>query len=220
MTKKVLSLVLFLLIAASVFSGCTSLNEQKGEEATQKSDSDSAVVKDDFLFAEEQISSAEAAKSAGTIDAFRKLLSNPDVNVASFNGADDITVSEEAYIDKTVAIKTAGTVSINSPVASVVLIDAPKGVTLNAKADSIIVEGVGITCDLNTETGSVYIIGKDCVINIRNEDISKILVRNSTAVINNFSESDIEVTLTNGTKVTVSAGKAYDVKNNLIREAD
>lgn len=219
MTKKILSLIFACVLLVSVFSGC-SLLKDKGEEATLKSDSDSASVKEDISFADEQIAKANSAKSAATADAFNKNLLNPEINVVSFYGASSITIEHSEKLEKTVSIKTPDTVTINSPVSSVVLLQADKGFTANAKVDSIIIEGEGITCDLKNETGSVYITGKDCTVNIHEGSVEKVLVRNSTAIITNYSDNSIEVTLTNGTKVTVEKNKTYDVKPNLIRRAD
>lgn len=219
MTKKILSLIFACVLLVSVFSGC-SLLKDKGEEATLKSDSDSASVKEDISFADEQIAKANSAKSAATADAFNKNLLNPEINVVSFYGASSITIEHSEKLEKTVSIKTPDTVTVNSPVSSVVLLQADKGFTANAKVDSIIIEGEGITCDLKNETGSVYITGKDCTVNIHEGSVEKVLVRNSTAIITNYSDNSIEVTLTNGTKVTVEKNKTYDVKPNLIRRAD
>ncbi len=219
MTKKILSLIFACVLLVSVFSGC-SLLKDKGEEATLKSDSDSASVKEDISFADEQIAKANSAKSAATADAFNKNLLNPEINVVSFYGASSITIEHSEKLEKTVSIKTPDTVTVNSPVSSVVLLQADKGFTANAKVDSIIIEGEGITCDLKNETGSVYITGKDCTVNIHEGSVEKVLVRNSTAIITNYSDNSIEVTLTNGTKVIVEKNKTYDVKPNLIRRAD
>ncbi len=220
MTKKVLSLILTLIIAATVFTGCAVFTQDKGEEATLKSDSDSITVKNDFSFIDEQLSNAQEAKSAGTNDAFQKNIQNPEIDIASYYGADDITVEYSEKIEKTLSVKTSGSVTLNSEVKDVILLDAARGFTANAKADSIIVKGTEITCEIKSETGALYIMGKDCVVNVHNSNIAKIFARNSTAVINNYSDAGFDVTLTNGTKVTVEKGKSYDVKNNIIREAD
>ncbi len=219
MTKKALSLIFVCLLFAALLSGC-NLIKDKGEEATLKSDSDSVNIKDDFSHIDEQISAAESAKSAATTEAFNKNLLNPEIKVVSFYGTDNVTIEHSEKIDKTVSIKTPGTVTVSSPVSNVVLMQADKGFTANAKADSIVIEGTGITCDLKHETGAVYITGKDCTVNIHEGSVEKILVRNSTAIITNYSDNNIEVTLTNGTKVTVEKNKTYDVKPNLIRRAD
>lgn len=218
MTKKVLAIIFASMLLITMFSGCTL--KDKGEEATFKSDSDSADIKQDFSHIEEQLSDANGSKAVGTTDAFISNLLNPEIRVASFYGANDITIEHTEKIDKTVSIKTLGTVTVNSPVSNIVLLQADKGFTANAKVDSILIEGTGITCDLKNETGAVYITGKDCKVNIYEGSVQKVLVRNSTAIITNYSENSIEVTLTNGTKVVVEKNKTYDVKPNLIRRAD
>ena len=219
MTKKALSIILVLILSAAVFTSC-SLFTDKGEEATFRSDSDSVNIAEDFSLADEQISKAKDAISVATDKAFQKNLLNPEIKVASFYGADSITIENDAKIEKTVSLRTTGAVNINSPVESVVLLEAAGGFSANAEIDTIAVDGQSVVCDINSSVGTVTIIGKDCTVNINKGTVSRIIVRNTTAVINNFTNDTVEVTLANGTKVSVEKNKAYFVKDNLIKEAD
>ena len=132
----------------------------------------------------------------------------------------DIVIENETKIEKTVSLRTTGSVSINSPVESVVLLEASGGFSANAEVDSVAVVGQSVVCSINSSVGTVSVTGKDCTVNINKGTVSKIIVRNSTAVINNFTNDTVEVTLTNGTKVSVEKNKSYIVKDNLIKEAD
>lgn len=219
MTKKALSIILVLVLSVSVFTACSVFTD-KGEEATFKSDSDSVNISEDFSLTDEKLSKAKDAVSVATNDAFQKNLLNPEIKIASFYGTADIVIENEAKIEKTVSLRTTGSVSVNSPVESIVLLDTAGGFSANAEIDSVIVEGQSIVCDINSSVGTVSVIGKDCTVNINKGTISKIIVRNSTAVINNFTNDTVEVTLTNGTKVSVEKNKSYIVKDNLIKEAD
>lgn len=219
MTKKALSIILVLVLSVSVFTACSVFTD-KGEEATLRSDSDSVNIAEDFSLTDEKLSKAKDAVSVATNDAFQKNLLNPEIKVASFYGTADIVIENEAKIEKTVSLRTTGSVSVNSPVESIVLLDTAGGFSANAEIDSVIVEGQSIVCEINSSVGTVSVIGKDCTLNINKGTISKILVRNSTAVINNFTENTVEVTLTNGTKIAVEKNKAYIVKDNIIKEAD
>ncbi len=216
MYKKLLSTALILILTLSLFSSCKGT--VKGEDATIKSDIEAETVVEQHSFAQEEISNASEAKTVGTASSFNSLLTNPDVNVASYKGSEDISIINEEYIDKTVAIDTIGSVSIDCPVKSVVLFGAAGGVTLNEKTDSIIIKGEDVTLDVMCETGSIYIEGKNAVVNVKNADVGTITARNVTSVIKNHTDSDITVTLTNGAKVTVGAKLTYVTKDNFLQE--
>ncbi|MBQ2758293.1 MAG: hypothetical protein IJO68_01570 [Clostridia bacterium] len=208
----------FILVALSLFSfsGCNSLFTTKGEEATIKSDADSDNIKEVYDKIEEQLSVSENSKSVATSEAFSKVLTNQETSAAAYNGTENIIIKHDAPIEKTVTIKTVGSVTISSAVSTVVLERASDGFNAEAKTENIIINGTDITADINAEVDCIYIIGKNAVLNINDPSVSKIIARNSTAIINNHTDTDVFVTLTNGTKVTVPSKHYYEVQNNLI----
>ncbi|MBR3768057.1 MAG: hypothetical protein IKL10_07460 [Clostridia bacterium] len=212
MNKKILSLIFVIIFTVFAFSAC---KEDEGEPATQQSDSDSVLIKEDFSFIDGQIEKAEEAKAVTTLEDFQTILSAPITKIASYEGSEDITINQSDYIDKTVVINTAGVVSVDSTVNSIVLSEAGNGFTANAKVDNIVIKGSDITADLKSDVGDVYVEGKNAVVNIHG-GISKILLRNATATVNNLSSESIDITLVNGTKITLSKNHTYLIEDNII----
>ncbi len=212
MTKKLLSIVLTAIAVISTLTACTP----KEETATQISDEDSVKIQEDFSFINSEIEKAENAKSTATNDAFQQVLTNPDTSMASYYGTEDITVDLPEHSTKTISIRTTGTFTLESTVASVVVIGADGGFTANAKADSIIFKGENIKAELNSPTGTVYISGKNTELTVKDDEVQKIIIGNNTAIIHNLSKKPIELTLMNGTKVTVSKNQTYSAKDNVL----
>lgn len=211
MIKKILSILLIAVAVTSIFAACT---KNEGVPATQISDSDSVKLHENFSELNEQIEKAESAKNTGTNDAFQKALTNPDTSAAAYYGTEDITINLSEHSEKTVSIRTSGKLTLESTVSSLVILAADDGFTANARADSIIIKGDGIKAVLCSPAGTVYVSGKNAELFIKNEKIEKVIAGNTTAVIHNISGSDIQVTLMNGTKVTVSNNQTYNVKEN------
>ncbi len=213
MIKKLLSALIIAVAVISVFTACT---KDEGVPATQISDSDSAHLQELFPYFDSQLEKAQSAKSTGTSDAFQKALTNPDTSAAAYYGTEDITIDLPEHSDKTVSIRTSGKLTLDSTVASVVILAADGGFYANAKADSIIIKGDGIKAELDSPVGTVYVTGKDAELFIKNEEIEKVIAGNSTAVIHNISGNAVQVTLMNGTKVTVDDNQTYKVKENVL----
>lgn len=217
--KKILIIVSAVIAVLALCAAIIALSG--GDDGKEDVTDDTSVVtteKDHAPVAdiEEMISFADEARSTGTLDAFKKVLGNEDAGVASYNGTDDIIISEEEHINKIVKVKTSGKVELNSTVASLMITDAPKGLTVNAKADSIIINGNSVIADINSDTGSIYIKGKDVKLNIREGKTENIIVGNSTAVIYNHSDDDVLVTLVNGATRIIEKKHTYQVKEDLI----
>lgn len=213
MSKKIICTVLSVILLTFVFSSCKDTG--KSQTPSQKSDEDTLTVGDDFEFMSEQAALSDAAKAAGALSEFNKLLSDADRTVAAYYGADDVTLGENDYSGKTVSVNTTGSLTVNSAVESIVAENANKGITVNAYVKSLLIRGENITVDVTADTGSIYIEGKNATINV-SEKLEKIVTVNSTAVIVNKSENDLSVYLANGTKVTVPAKNTYLVKPNEI----
>ncbi len=213
MIKKLVSNVLIAVAVMSIFAACT---QNEGEIATQINDNDSVNLHEDFSYVDSQISKAESAKSTATNDAFQKVLTNPETSMAAYYGTEDITVELPEHSDKTISIRTTGTFTLESSVASLVILGADGGFTANAKADSIIIKGENIKAELNSPSGTVYISGKNTELFINNNEIQKVIAANTTAVIHNLSDKAIQVTLMNGSEVTVNSNQTYTVKDNVL----
>lgn len=213
MTKKLFCLFLPVIFAFCIFSACNT--SSAGEPATMLSDGDSEKVQEAHSFLNEQKEKSESSKSVGTYDAFSNVLLNPQTSAAAYKGTQDITIKENEYIDKTVTVNTTGAVSLESPVNTLVLTLADGGFSAKAKADNIIISGIGINAEIRSETGNIFIDGKDAVLTIY-EKTENIFVKNSTAKIHNLSDDNTYVTLVNGVKVLVLPKNTYNVKDNTI----
>lgn len=215
MKRKLSAAVLILMLIACVFTCC---NESVPEEATQISGNEPIDIKEELSLIEEHLSSTESAKSTENSTEFTSLLKDPDVASVSYFGTEDITIKHTDNTEKTIAVSTTGSLTLNSEVEALVVNAADNGFTAKAKADSLILKGNNITAEIRSETGSIYVEGKDIILDIKNGDISKILVRNNTAIINNRSRSTVFITLTNGAQVQLDAGFTYKVKENTIQK--
>lgn len=213
MSRKLTSLIIIVLTLVTVFVSCKT--SPVPETPSQKSDEDSLTLKNDFDTMSEQASISQSAKAVISATEFEKLLSDEERNAVAYYGTEDITVAVNEYTDKTLSVKTTGSLTLNSPVKSVVAESVPKGITLNAKADSLLINGSDITTDVKSDTGSIYIEGKNAVVNV-SAVVEKIVTVNSTAVIVNSTENELSVFLANGTKVIVPANSTYSVKTNEI----
>ncbi len=213
MIKKLLSIILITVTVACILTSCTAAKE---ETATQLSDAEAEKLSEDFSFFNTQLSRAESAKNTATNDAFQSVLINPDTSMAAYYGAEDITIALPEHSEKTVSIRTSGSFTLESSVASIVLLGVSNGFTANAKADSILIKGDDIRAELNAPTGTVYITGKNAEIFINNNEIDKLIAGNTTALIHNLSDEAISVTLMNGTKITVNKNQTYHVQDNTL----
>lgn len=215
MNKKLIALLAAGMLCATALSSCNTVGEP--EAATQGSDSESVTVQYKIAEAEEKISRAEQATPAITMDNFNSLLDNPDLNAAAYEGTEDFIFARDTHTDKTVILDSYGKAEINSTLNELIALNSPGGITLNAKADSVIIKGDGINADINCETGSVYVIGKDAKIHIQDDGtVTEVLVRNTTAMVYNHSKNDTTVILTNGSKITVPGNHTYTVKDNTL----
>lgn len=215
MNKKFFSVIIALVTAISLFSGC---NRQETPESTTDAGTTASgvTIENPIVHAEEQLSAAKAAKAVGTPKAFGELLCNEKTSLAAYNGPDDIIISADSHTEKTAAIKTVGRVELKSSIYSLVIIDAPGGLCVNARAESIILDGEDITADINNDTGIIYVNGKNTVLNINDGSTDNIFIRNTTAVIYNRTKEDLTVTLTNGDTRTVPGNHTYKVREDLI----
>lgn len=222
MTKKTITIIvsvaaILLAVCAIAAAIAISGGEDNKEITTDNTpvittEKDYAPVAD----AEELLSFADKSSSTGTVEAFNKVLDSTDAGVASYNGADDIIISREEHTDKIIKVKTLGKVELNSSAASLIITDAPDGLTVNAKVNNIIIDGDSVTADINCDTGSIYIKGKDVKLNIRDGKTANVVIGNSTAVIYNHTDEDVLVTLANGSTRIIEKRHTYQVKEDLI----
>ena len=157
MKKSLSAAILILTLAISLFS----CGKAAPEPATQISDGDSAKINEDFDTMESKLSEAETATAVNNTDSFAVLLESSDKNVISYEGSDDIAIASENIAEKTVTISTTGSVSLDSRTGTLIVNGAEKGFTANARAESIILAGNGITADIKSETGTILVQGKD-----------------------------------------------------------
>lgn len=213
MTKKFFIIFLTVIMTLCIFNACTSIPE--GEPATMISDGDSVKIQEAHSFVEAQKAKSESSKSVASGDAFSSVLKNTDTSAASYKGVEDILIKESEYIDKTVTVNTTGSVTLESPLNTLVLTLADGGFSAKAKADNIIISGEAIKAEIKSETGNIYIDGKDADLTIY-EKTDSILVKNSTAKIHNLSDENTYITLVNGVKVLLQPKNTYNVKDNTI----
>lgn len=216
MKIRISAAILAFTLIFSLFTACK--NEPEPEPASQYSDEEAAQVKENFSHIDSQLNLAESATAAENPSDFKAAVENSESDIASYSGTEDISVAMGSKIEKTVAIDTTGSVSIGSEMSSVVITRADGGFSANAKIDSIVFQGTDITADITSETGSIYVKGKNITINVRNSAVEKIFVNNIYTTINNITDTEIHVTLTNGSKVRVPAQTTYNAINNTIQK--
>lgn len=214
MNRKITAAVIILTLVMTLFS----CRQAPPEPATQQSDSDAAHIREDFDAMESQLNAAETASSVNSSEAFNEELSNAEQSNISYEGSEDIAINTGGNSDKTVSIKTSGSVTLDSPVSSIIVNGADKGFTANAKADTVIFTGSSVTADIKSETGTILVKGKDITLNVGNSNIEKLIVVNVYTTVNNLTEEEIAVTLANGAKVIVPAGNTYNVKDNTLQK--
>ena len=214
MKRKLSAVILILTLAITLFS-CT---KPAPETATQISDGDSVHIKEDFDTMESKLAEAESATAVSDTDSFTAQLESSDTDVISYKGNDDVVIDSANASEKTVDISTSGSITLDSPAETLIVNGAEGGFTANAKAESIILEGTGITAEINSETGTILVKGKDITVNVRNSVVEKIIVVNISAIINNLTDTDIFVTLANGTKITVPSDHTYRVSANTLQK--
>ena len=175
-------------------------------------------IKEDFDAMESKLEEAESATAVSDTDSFTAQLESSDTDVISYEGNDDVVIDSANASEKTVDISTSGSVTLDSPAETLIVNGAEGGFTANAKAESIILEGTGITAEINSETGTILVKGKDITVNVRNSVVEKIIAVNVSAIINNLTDTDIFVTLANGTKITVPSEHTYKVSDNTLQK--
>lgn len=218
MKKKIFSLFVAVLCIISVFSACKKQAETHAPEtASQISDSEAKDIGKDFISIAEQESLADTATPVASSDAFDSQAANPERKAVSYYGAEDLELSFDAYADKIFSIKTVGSVTVSSPVFSLILEEA-KALVLNAKADNVTIKASDINTDIKSATGNICIKGKNVTLSVYNGSIDSILINNSTAVIKNFTDTPFNVTLTNGSKISIPAYHTYLTKTNEIKD--
>ncbi len=215
MKRKITAAILSISVIMALFSCCQS----PPEPATQISDKDSVHIKSDFDALEGKLSEAETATAVKDTDSFSEQLKNSDAEIISYEGAEDILIDSENISDKTVTVSTTGSVTLASPVNSLIVKAAEKGFTSKARAESIILEGSNITAELKSEAGTIFIKGKDITLNVRTSAIEKIIAVNVSAKVNNLTGDDIFVTLANGAKITVPAKHIYSLADNTVQKS-
>ena len=214
MKRNLSGAILILALIVALFSCC----QAPPEAATQISDGDSAHIKEDFDTIASKLSEAESATAVNDTSSFSEQLESSDPDIISYEGNDDIIIASADAAGKAVSINTTGSVSLDSPVETLILNGAANGFTANARAESIVLAGSGITAELSSEAGTVLVKGKDITVNVRNSSVEKLIVVNVTAIVNNLTEADIYVTLANGTKITVPANHTYYISDNTLQK--
>ena len=213
MKRKISVAILILALMLTLFS----CRQAPPEPATQLSDKDSVHLKEDFDELGGKLSEAETAEAASDTASFETQLTDNNSAVVSYEGSEDIQIDGENTSAKTVTINTTGSISLSSPVEALIVSGADGGFTADARAESIILEGDGITADIKSETGTVLVNGKNVTVNVRNSAIEKIIVVNTTAKVNNITDDDVTVMLANGAKVSVPARNTYNVSDNTLQ---
>lgn len=219
-TGSIVSVATGILIALCIVFLSNKDNTETTTEpviASQISDGDSAKIGNDFAHINEQESVGASTNHVATADEFYKITDAPDRISAGYYGVQDITLSFDDYIDKTLTIKTTGIIAVNSPVFTVIA-EAAEKIDINAKADSVIVEASDTVVNINAQTGSVFVRGKNVTVNVYAGFAEKLILNNTSTVVVNNTEADFAVTLTNGTKVTVPSYYTYFVKTNELKQ--
>ncbi len=214
MKRKISAAVLFLTLIMMLFS-CT---QPPSEPATQLSDKDSAQIKDDFDLLEGKLSEAESLKTENNTASFSAQLSDQASDAVAYNGSEDITIDSAEASGKTVTVTTTGSVTLSSPVDTLIIGGADKGFTAEARAESIILEGNGITAEIRSATGVILVKGKNITVNVSNSSVEKLIVINVSTKVNNLTDEDIKVTLANGAKITVPAKHVYNTNDNTVQK--
>lgn len=108
--------------------------------------------------------------------------------------------------------------TLSSPVDTLIIGGADKGFTAEARAESIILEGNGITAEIRSATGVILVKGKNITVNVSNSSVEKLIVINVSTKVNNLTDEDIKVTLANGAKITVPAKHVYNTNDNTVQK--
>ncbi len=216
MKIKISAAILAFILITALLAACNGT--PKTEPASQYSDADSGKIAEEFSHINNQLNIAEEMTDAQTPEDFKGALENASSDTASYSGNEDITISLAGKTEKTVRIDTEGSVNINSEMQSLVLDRADGGFSANASIDSLIIVGADVTADIKNETGSIYIKGKNTVINVMTASIGKIVINNIYTTVNNTTEAEIFVTLTNGAKVRIPALTTYNAQDNTLQK--
>ncbi len=213
MKKRVSAAVLLLTLIMTLFS----CRQAPPEPATQQSDKDAPHIREDFDVLESKLSEAESAKAENNTLSFSEQLSSGDTDVVFYEGSEDIIIDSADTAGKTITVTTSGSVTLSSPVDTLILGGADKGFTAGARAESIILNGNNITADIKSSTGTILVKGKDVTVNVT-AAVEKLLIINVSAEINNLTGEDIKVTLANGAKITVPAKHIYNASDNTVQK--
>lgn len=214
MKRKISAAILLLTLMMMLFS-CA---QPPSEPATQLSDKDSAQIKDDFDLLEGKLSEAESLKTENNTASFSAQLSAKSSDAVAYNGSEDITIDSAEASGKTVTVTTTGSVTLSSPVDTLIIGGADKGFTAEARAESIILEGNGITAEIRSASGVILVKGKNITVNVSNSSVEKLIVINVSTKVNNLTDEDIKVTLANGAKITVPAKHVYNTNDNTVQK--
>ena len=214
MKRKISAAILLLTLMMMLFS-CA---QPPSEPATQLSDKDSAQIKDDFDLLEGKLSEAESLKTENNTASFSAQLSDQSSDAVAYNGSEDITIDSAEASEKTVTVTTTGSVTLSSPVDTLIIGGADKGFTAEARAESIILEGNGITAEIRSATGVILVKGKNITVNVSNSSVEKLIVINVSTKVNNLTDEDIKITLANGAKITVPAKHVYNTNDNSVQK--
>ena len=214
MKRKISAAILLLTLMMMLFS-CA---QPPSEPATQLSDKDSAQIKDDFDLLEGKLSEAESLKTENNTASFSAQLSDQSSDAVAYNGSEDITIDSAEASGKTVTVTTTGSVTLSSPVDTLIIGGADKGFTAEARAESIILEGNGITAEIRSATGVILVKGKNITVNVSNSLVEKLIVINVSTKVNNLTDEDIKITLANGAKITVPAKHVYNTNDNSVQK--
>ena len=213
MKRRVSAAVLLLTLIMTLFS----CRQAPPEPATQQSDKDAPHIKEDFDVLESKLSEAESAKTENNTLSFSEQLSSGDTDVVFYEGSEDIIIDSPDTAGKTITVTTSGSVTLSSPVDTLILGGADKGFTADARAESIILSGNSITADIKSSTGTILVKGKDVTVNVT-AAVEKLLIINISAKISNLTDEDIRVTLANGAKITVPAKHIYNASDNTVQK--
>ena len=104
MAKRISVILLVIVLLICAFSSCKP-DAPVGEEATIISDTDADNIRKDYDFLSEQATVADGSKAVLSAEKLNELINNPDLSVVSYDGTEDITIKNDAHIEKSVIIK-------------------------------------------------------------------------------------------------------------------